>query len=216
FQRESPQEFRDAAAKHLIKLIPQEERKFILILILENDIVQDVVQEAAAGRICTGFSNTESATKIHAEREEAKADYLALGHYSASQEQLKENIEGLYAPMINQTIKYSQIAIDKLDLSPEVVYSQRFDRRKFNEVRESMYASGAAKGLFKQKLPSEDAARHVGSFLGGDDVAPMARVQHSALQSAEDEYKRLNSKNIAADNGGNNNVGSENTDTDTN
>jgi hypothetical protein len=137
--------------------------------------------------------NQDSLNQLNTQRDEARDNYFENKPNGIAQEQMEQNINGLYVPMINQIIEYSQRAVTELRLPPEEVYNQRFDRQHFNEVRGTMYAEGAAEGLFPG-VP-DGAARNIGSFLDANDATSMAQVNSAARDGAEAEYNRLNPNN---------------------
>ena len=81
-----------------------------------------------------GFSN-----KLINRKYAARDKYYRLRPGAITMERMQKNIEGLYAPMIEEIIVYSKRAIAELQLAPEDIYSQRFDKRRYNTLIHSIY-----------------------------------------------------------------------------
>jgi hypothetical protein len=147
--------------------------------------------------------------QLNAERDVARERYLSNRPANITQEQMLQNINGLYAPMIDHAIEYSQKAIGQLNIPAEKVYGQRFDKRRFNAVRNQIsdaYAVGATTGLLTelaaaglvQEFP-EDLNHEIASFLSRREVGVLAQTSQStrqlAIASAREAFLRLNQNN---------------------
>lgn len=125
---------------------------------------------------------------LNAEKEAAETEYMSLKPADISEEQMRDNIEGLYAPMIHQVIQYSKRATDELGLSRKEAYSQRTDKKKFQDRRSVILGSAVFSGADIKGLTA-DALRTVGEFVGGDPRDLMVTKQ--AAEAAKEVFTRL-------------------------
>ena len=104
--------------------------------------------------------------RLEAEKNAATSDYLDLRPEGVSEEQMQENIEGLYERPIEEVIEYSQRAIEELGLKPDYVYSRRMNKKKFDALckeREQYAKSETFAASEIGDLPV-DILRAIGSF----------------------------------------------------
>jgi hypothetical protein len=107
----------------------------------DNGIVNFVNEYIEA---LNGNDPKEILTQINQKRDDAQKEYFSDKPDNISDEQMEKNIDDLYESKIYEVIEYSKKAVNELQMSPEIVYSQRFDR---NAYRETV----ARKDYFSQK-----------------------------------------------------------------